>query len=50
MKISKEGEKFLIDTKVYLITKGIKERRCGRFSRRCRASFNRKVKKGKDSK
>ncbi|MED0904910.1 DUF1129 domain-containing protein [Bacillus nitratireducens] len=25
MKISKEGEKFLIDTKVYLITKGIKE-------------------------
>ncbi|MGH1283161.1 DUF1129 domain-containing protein [Bacillus toyonensis] len=25
MQISKEGEKFLIDTKVYLITKGIKE-------------------------
>ncbi|PES63425.1 hypothetical protein CN507_21225 [Bacillus cereus] len=25
MKVSKEGEKFLIDTKVYLITKGIKE-------------------------
>ncbi|MBJ8102718.1 MULTISPECIES: DUF1129 domain-containing protein [Bacillus cereus group] len=25
MRISKEGEKFLIDTKVYLITKGIKE-------------------------
>lgn len=25
MKISKEGEKFLIDTKVYLITKGMKE-------------------------
>lgn len=25
MKISKESEKFLIDTKVYLITKGIKE-------------------------
>ncbi|MGE7880911.1 DUF1129 domain-containing protein [Bacillus sp. NPDC094077] len=25
MEISKEGEKFLIDTKVYLITKGIKE-------------------------
>lgn len=25
MMISKEGEKFLIDTKVYLITKGIKE-------------------------
>lgn len=25
MQVSKEGEKFLIDTKVYLITKGIKE-------------------------
>ncbi|MEH7189604.1 DUF1129 domain-containing protein, partial [Bacillus toyonensis] len=25
MKVSKEGEEFLIDTKVYLITKGIKE-------------------------
>ncbi|EJQ48728.1 hypothetical protein IEQ_03400 [Bacillus cereus BAG6X1-2] len=25
MQIFKEGEKFLIDTKVYLITKGIKE-------------------------
>ncbi|HDR7791765.1 TPA: DUF1129 domain-containing protein [Bacillus luti] len=25
MKVSKEGEKFLIDTKVYLITKGMKE-------------------------
>ncbi|KAA0762824.1 DUF1129 domain-containing protein [Bacillus sp. SH5-2] len=26
MEVSKEGEKFLIDTKVYLITKGIKEK------------------------
>ncbi len=25
MQISKEGEKFLIDTKVYLTTKGMKE-------------------------
>ena len=31
MKVSKEGEKFLIDTKVYLITKGIKEEEVNAF-------------------
>ncbi len=40
MQISKEGEKFLIDTKVYLITKGMKEEDVDAFFRRCRTSFN----------
>lgn len=31
MNVSKEGEKFLIDTKVYLITKGIKEEEVDAF-------------------
>lgn len=31
MNVSKEGEKFLIDTKVYLITKGIKEEEVNAF-------------------
>lgn len=50
MKISKEGEKFLIDTKVYLITKGIKEEDVDAFLEDAELHLIEGRKKGKDSK
>lgn len=47
MKISKEGEKFLIDTKVYLITKGIKEEDVDAFLEEAELHLIEGEKKGK---